>query len=122
MNHRRNVADWYYAGIKNLCVTLPIYLPRENNVYHLFPILSSRRDALQAYLREKGVQTLIHYPIPPYLQECYQEAVANGVLVIPKSGLPTTNQIHEQELSLPIGPTITATEVEQVINAVNSFI
>lgn len=113
VSYRRNVAEMYYEGISNPRVTLPLHLPRENNAYHLFPILSADRDSLQAFLKERGIQTLIHYPIPPHKQECY--ARWNGM------SLPITERIHAEELSLPIGPTIKEEEVESVIAAVNAF-
>ena len=90
------------------------------NAYHLFPILSERRDELQAYLKGRGVQTLIHYPIPPHKQDCYRQAIQDGLLVVPKEGLPVTERIHAEELSLPIGPTITDDDVRYVIDAVNA--
>ena len=100
---------------------MPVKLERESNAYHLFPILCGRRDELQAHLKDRGVQTLIHYPIPPHRQECYRQAIKDGLLVLPKGGLPITERIHAEELSLPIGPTITDGEVAAVIAAVNDF-
>lgn len=100
---------------------LPVKLERELNAYHLFPVLCAKRDELQAHLKAKGVQTLIHYPIPPHQQECYRQAIKDGLLVLPKGGLPITERIHAEELSLPIGPTITDDEVAAVIAAVNDF-
>jgi len=121
VERRRDVADMYYEGISNSCVTLPAKLPRLENAYHLFPILCTKRDALQAYLKEAGVQTLIHYPIPPHKQDCYKKAIVDGLLVLPPGGLPITERIHAEELSLPIGPTITDKEVARVIATVNAF-
>ena len=118
---RRDVAVRYYAELDNPLVRLPAELPRPENAYHLFPVLSPRRDELQAFLNERGVQTLIHYPIPPHEQECYRQAIADGLLVLPTGGLPVTERLHREELSLPIGPTITDAEVGEVINAVNAF-
>jgi len=121
VERRCDVADMYYEGLGSLegLVRLPAKLPRGGNAYHLFPILCERRDALLAHLKEAGVQTLIHYPIPPHKQECYKLAIADGLLVLPKDGLPITERIHAQELSLPIGPTITDDEVCEVIEAIN---
>jgi len=121
VERRRDVADAYYAGISNPCVTLPAKLPREQNAYHLFPILCTKRDALQAHLKAAGIQTLIHYPIPPHKQDCYKKALADGLLALPPGGLPITERIHAEELSLPIGPTITDKEVARVIASVNAF-
>ena len=106
----------YYDGIKNPLITLPKRLPDTQNVYHLFPVLCTKRDELQAYLKENGVETLIHYPIPPHKQECYASAPWNIGLQ-----LPVTEQIAAQELSLPIGPAITPEAVSYIIEVINSF-
>ena len=116
--HRQKVAAMYYDGIKNPLITLPTRLPDAQNVYHLFPILvrENKRDELQAYLKENGVETLIHYPIPPHKQECYAKAAWNNGLQ-----LPITEQIAAQELSLPIGPTIQPEDVAYIIDVINKF-
>lgn len=111
--HRKDMAKLYINGINNPLITLPNTLPEEQNVFHLFPILCNRRDELQEYLKEKGIGTVIHYPIPPHKQECYKEWSCIS--------LPITEQIAKQELSLPIGPTITSYEIEHVINSINGF-
>jgi dTDP-4-amino-4,6-dideoxygalactose transaminase len=111
--HRQKIANYYYDHITNPLIKLPKRLPDVNNVYHLFPILCERRDELQTYLSENSVQTLIHYPIPPHQQECYKEW--NNL------SLPITEQIHQQELSLPISPVLPLREVELVIEMVNTF-
>ena len=85
-----------------------------SNVYHLFPVFCERRDELQKYLMEKGIQTQIHYPIPPHQQQCYAEW--NGLR------LPITEKIHQTELSLPISPVLTMEEVNTIIQAVNGFL
>lgn len=119
--HRVKLGTLYNKGINNHLVKLPEIMMPSGNVFHLFPILCERRDELATYLKGKGIQTLIHYPIPPYAQECYKSAIESGMLVLPTDGLPLTDYIHKTELSLPIGPTITETEVCQVIDTVNSF-
>lgn len=113
--HRQQIANYYYKNIDNPLITLPDRLPDEQNVYHLFPILASggRRDALQDYLTQKGIGTLIHYPIPPHKQECYKEWN--------KMSLPITERIANEELSLPIGPVISMEEISDVVSTVNSF-
>ena len=111
--HRQEIAKFYYENINNPLIKLPMRLNDENNVYHIFPVLSERRDELQQYLTENGVQTLIHYPIPPHKQECYQEW--NNL------SLPITERIHFQELSLPISPVMTLNEARQVVALLNSF-
>lgn len=110
----------YYEGIKNPLITLPERLPDEQNVYHLFPILvgENKRDELQAYLKKNGVETLIHYPIPPHKQECYATAEWNR----PKLKLPITEYIADHELSIPIGPTIKADDVGLIIEKINGFL
>lgn len=109
--HRQMIANYYYDHISNPLITLPQRLPDAHNVYHLFPILCERRDELQQYLADKGVQTLIHYPIPPHKQECYREW--NHL------SLPISEQIAAQELSLPISPVMTMEEVETVVSLLN---
>ena len=115
--HRKAMAKLYYEGIKNPLITLPNRLADEQNVYHLFPIFCERRDELQAYLKENGVGTVIHYPIPPFKQECYEKETWN----IPQLNLPITEKIHDTELSLPIGPTITKEEIQTIIEVVEKF-
>lgn len=120
--HRQLVAAYYYDQFEKLSdeLALPSRLPDANNVYHIFPILigNGMRDALRNHLEKSGVGTLIHYPIPPHLQKCY---CGKGILKLPESGLPVTEQIAAQELSLPIGPAITLDEASQVVCAVRSF-
>ena len=117
--HRKEVAHMYYEGIKNPLVTLPDLLPDEQNAYHLFPILvaGGMRDALHDYLELNDVGTVIHYPIAPHKQECY----ANEEWNMPQLSLPITEKIADEELSLPIGPAITAEEVKEVITLINAF-
>lgn len=117
--HRKEVAHYYYNHINNPLITLPDLLPDDQNVYHLFPILvgEGKRDALHDYLEKNGVGTVIHYPIAPHKQECYAQAVWN----MPLLSLPITERIADEELSLPIGPTIKKEEVEYVVNCVNNF-
>lgn len=116
-DHRRVMAKLYYDGIKNPLITLPDRLNDDQNVYHLFPIFCERRDELQAYLWANGVGTVIHYPIPPFKQECYSKETWNT----PQLSLPITEKIHDMELSLPIGPTITGQEISFIINTLNLF-
>lgn len=115
--HRQQMAKLYYEGIKNPLITLPDHLDDAQNVYHLFPIFCERRDELQAYLKENGVGTVIHYPIPPFKQECYAKEEWN----MPQLSLPITEKIHDAELSLPIGPTISIEEVLKVVDIINYF-
>jgi dTDP-4-amino-4,6-dideoxygalactose transaminase len=100
---RKEVAKKYIEGIKNSKIILPIVPNYNNNVFHIFPIRAKRRDELQNYLTENEIQTIIHYPIPPHKQECYREW--NSLL------FPISEQIHDEELSLPMSPTLTNEQV-----------
>ena len=111
--HRQEIANYYYDHIQNPSIKLPKRLPDANNVYHIFPILCERRDELQKYLTENGVQTLIHYPIPPHQQECY--------LKWNNLSLPITEQIHQQELSLPISPVMGVEESQCLCELINQY-
>ena len=117
--HRKEVAHYYYEHLNNPLVTLPDLLPDAQNAYHLFPILVSggKRDALHDYLEQNGVGTVCHYPIAPHKQECYAKEAWNT----PQLSLPITERLADEELSLPIGPTITLEEVAQVVNLINQF-
>lgn len=110
---RQKLAAFYYEHINNPLITLPTQIIDENNVYHQFPIFCERRDELQTYLAENGVQTLIHYPIPPHKQECYAEWNQRSY--------PITERIHNQELSIPMNQVVTLEEAEIVVNVLNSF-
>ena len=111
---RQKLAAFYYTHIQNPLITLPKRLDDENNVYHQFPIFCEHRDELQDYLKEKRIETLIHYPIPPHQQECYQEW--NHL------SYPITEKIHAQELSIPMNQVIPVEVAEKVVTALNSFI
>lgn len=119
MAQRRAVADAYTRGINNPLIALPTQAFQasvkgtDSHVWHLYVIRCEHRDELQKHMLDNGVQTLIHYPIPPHKQSAYESL---GSLIFPISEL-----IHEQVLSLPIGPTITAGQVDRVIAACNSF-
>lgn len=110
---RRAIAKIYNEGINNPMVTLPVRLEDAQNVYHLFPIFCEHREELQTYLERQGIQTLIHYPIPPHKQECYSQW--NSL------SLPVTEKIHRQELSLPISPVMTPDEANEVVRAINAY-
>jgi len=114
-NHlRQQVAAYYYDNITNPLITMPNRLPDENNVYHLFPVLCERRNELQQHLTENGIQTLIHYPIPPHKQECY-----GGIWR--DLHLPITERLAEQELSLPISQVMSGDEVKEIVRLINAF-
>ena len=118
---RQQVAAYYYDNINNSLITLPKRLPDTENVYHLFPILlqnKEQREALQAYLAENGVGTVIHYPIPPHLQECY----ANHPSLQGRAGERlVTEFLANAELSLPMSPTMTLEEAVEVVRLINAW-
>lgn len=123
---RQAIADYYYDHIDNPLVELPVRLPHENNVYHLFPILVGGdevglRDKLQKYLEENGVGTVIHYPIPPHLQECYQNHPSFQGRAGDRLVLPITEMLADCELSLPISPCMTREQVEYVVKIINDY-
>ncbi|WP_288374858.1 DegT/DnrJ/EryC1/StrS family aminotransferase [uncultured Chryseobacterium sp.] len=111
---RKSIAKKYIAGISNPKLILPENPADVNeHVWHLFVIRTENRDALQKYLTENGIQTLIHYPIPPHQQQAYKEWN--------ELSFPISEKIHEEVLSLPISPVMTEEEVEKVIAIVNRF-
>ncbi len=131
---RKAIAGYYYSHISNPLIQLPgidawaqvnplyglffaqdtgLLIHDEPCVYHVFPVLCQERDALKNYLQEKGIGTMIHYPIPPHKQPCYR--------AWHRKRLPITEQIHDQELSIPCNQTMTQEEVEQVCEAINMF-
>lgn len=117
---RAEIAARYCREIANPAVTLPAEDVRREtgdgklgNVWHVYPVRTERRDEFQAYLTEKGIQTVIHYPIPPHRQPAYTEW--HGL------SLPITEKIHETIISLPISPVMTDEEVSEVIAAVNAW-
>lgn len=114
---RQELAAYYYENIKNPLINLPARIADENNVYHQFPIFCERRDELQKFLADNGVQTLIHYPIPPHHQECYEKESWNT----PRLSLPITEKIHEQELSIPMNQVVSMDEAKIVVDVLNSF-
>ena len=113
--HRKEIAQYYYEHINNHLITLPDLLPDEQNVYHLFPVLvgEGKRDLLHDYLENNGVGTVCHYPVAPHKQVCYKEW--NDL------SLPITERLAKEELSLPIGPSITPREAEMVVELINAF-
>ena len=112
-DRRRQIARRYIKQMNNPLVQMPCVHTWLGHVFHLFTVRCERRDDLQNHLSAMGVQTLIHYPIPPHKQEAYSEW--NHL------SLPITERIHSQILSLPISPVMTDEEVKVVIESVNSF-
>ena len=110
---RREIAKIYRENIKNEKIVLPKPYKEESHVWHLFVIRTKDRDKLQEYLKIKGIQTLIHYPIPPHKQNAYKEW--NNL------SFPITEQIHREVLSLPISPVMSKEEAFCVVQALNEF-
>ena len=110
---RMEIAAIYNNGIRNPLITIPSEAPREQNVYHIFPVFTPYREELKKYLEDNGVQTLIHYPIPPHKQKCMPQW--SGM------SLPVTENIHRTELSLPISPVLTTDEARKIVELINNW-
>lgn len=110
---RKKVARYYIEHITNSEIITPIVKDWDAHVFHIFTIRTRKRDELQKYLSDNGVQTIIHYPIPPHKQECYKEW--NNLC------FPITEQIHDEELSLPMSPVLENYEIEEVVRLLNGF-
>lgn len=111
---RREIAKRFINEINNPTIVLPEYPSDENeHVWHVFVIRSEKRDELQAYLTENGIQTLIHYPIPPHKQQAYKEWN--------ELSFPISEKIHDEVLSFPISPVMSEDEIKQIIEVVNKF-
>lgn len=110
---RRDNAHYYIQHISNPAVSVPSEDYWQNSVFHIFPLLSPRRDELKQYLLDNGVQTDIHYPIPPHKQQAYKEWN--------EMSLPITERIHREELSLPVSQVLTDEERERIVELINNF-
>lgn len=108
---RKDIARYYLDNIKNTGIRMTRCADRDN-VYHIFPVFCDCRDSLQQYLADKGIQTMIHYPIPPHKQQCY--AQWNGM------SIPVTEKIHREELSIPLNQTLTDAEVETIAETLSN--
>ncbi|KFZ29206.1 aminotransferase [Pseudidiomarina atlantica] len=113
VERRRKIAQYYLQNINNQFVDLPYSGNQESHVWHLFVIRSKSRTAIQAHLKREGVNTMIHYPIPPHKQEAmkYYQNIE----------LPITESIHKEVLSIPMGPQLTVEEAERIASALNKF-
>ncbi len=110
---RRSVASRYLQEIKNPYIQLPVEANFEEHVFHLFVVRSANRSALQEHLQSHGVQSLIHYPVPPHKQMAYSSW--NHL------SLPITEKIHQEVLSLPLSSVMDTEEISQVISVVNGY-
>ncbi|EOJ9649212.1 MULTISPECIES: DegT/DnrJ/EryC1/StrS family aminotransferase [Enterobacter] len=110
---RQEIAQYYIKNINNPLISLPKYNAVENHVWHLFVIMTPEREKLQAYLLENNVSTLIHYPLPPHKQKAYSS--------LNQVSLPVTEKIHKEVLSLPLDPTMEYSDLDKIINLINTF-
>jgi dTDP-4-amino-4,6-dideoxygalactose transaminase len=110
---RRRVARRYRDGIRHAQIRLPAVTREEQHAWHLFVVRCTRRDALQRHLHARGIHTLVHYPVPPHRQPAYPS--------LRHAPLPLTERLHDEVLSLPIGPTLRDDAVERVIEACCAF-
>jgi len=110
---RKKIAKRYLSEINNNKIDLPICNNFNNHVFHLFVIRTENRDKLQEYLNSYGIQTVIHYPIPPHKQKALQE--------FNHLSLPITEKIHQEVLSLPMSSVLTDEEITHVIITLNSY-
>jgi dTDP-4-amino-4,6-dideoxygalactose transaminase len=113
-DQRRKIAQHYDQYIKNPLIILPRHPINENeHVWHLYVIRSVERDKLQEYLNANGIQTLIHYPIPPHKQDAYKKWK--------DLSFPITEAIHQEVLSLPISSVLGENEMKQIVTVLNGF-
>jgi len=110
---RKKIAYFYLKNIKNDKIILPTSIDEKSHVWHLFVIRTDNRELLQEFLLEKGIQTLIHYPIPPHKQNAYKQWNSQDYLI--------TETIHNQVLSLPIGSFLNEEQLKYVTDMLNEF-
>ena len=110
---RRKAANYYLQNIKIPSIILPTVINEKGHVWHLFVISTTKRVDLQKYLSDNGIQTLIHYPIPPYKQEAY--AASNNLT------FPITEQIHKEVLSLPLSAVVSEEELDYITMKINNY-
>ncbi len=113
---RQQIAGWYDSALRGIGdLVLPVVAPGATHVYHLYVIRTKSRDQLQDFLAKQGIGTLIHYPLPPHLQEAYSH------LGLKKGDFPITEEIAETVLSIPLWPGMQQGNVEEVATAIRSF-
>ena len=110
---REEVANVYLNNITNSKIILPTVVDSSSHAWHLFTVRTQEREKLQQFLLEKGVQTLIHYPIPPHKQNAYKEW--NNL------SFPLTETIHNEILSLPIGSFLSPNQIQYITKVLNEF-
>lgn len=111
IKYRREIANYYLTHIKHENITLPIQREYDNHVWHVFVISTTKRDALQKYLLDNGIQTLIHYPIPPHKQKAYNEWENDKY--------PISEKIHKEVLSLPISAVQSLDDTKKIVASLN---
>ena len=112
-DNRRVIANYYVEYINNDKICLPKYNGSKSHVFHVFVIRCKKRTELQEYLLKNGIQTVIHYPIPPHKQK--------ALLEYAYLKLPITEQIHDEVLSLPISPVQTSADTQKIVSILNQF-
>lgn len=115
IEYRSLIAEKYRSEIKNPKIKLPKLKDDMTHVWHVFALMTEDRDVLQRYLFDHGIKTLIHYPIPPHLQESL------SYLGFMKGDYPKSEQLADQELSLPIYNGMPLDEVDYLIDVINKF-
>ena len=117
---RQEIAGRYCAEIRNPLVRVtPVPANPKSHAWHVFPIFCETRDELQRFLKERGVETLIHYPIPPHQQEAFDGVLSRGELRY--GPLPIAEKLAKTELSIPMGPGMTDEQVAYVVESINAF-
>jgi dTDP-4-amino-4,6-dideoxygalactose transaminase len=112
-DRRREISKFYRENIKNPNLILPAAAVESAHVWHLFVVRVDNRDEFQKYMRENGIETLIHYPTAPHKQDAYSE--------LKDKSLPITEKIHDEVVSLPISPVMTDSDVEKVTEVCNGW-
>ncbi|WP_086270370.1 DegT/DnrJ/EryC1/StrS family aminotransferase [Campylobacter devanensis] len=110
---RKEIAQYYLQNIKNPLISLPQTYSENSHVWHLFVVRVKNRARFQNYLNDNGIQTIIHYPIPPHKQECYKE--------LNHLSFKITEQIHSEIISIPISPVMSDSQIQKVVEVVNEF-
>uniref|UniRef100_UPI004048107C DegT/DnrJ/EryC1/StrS family aminotransferase n=1 Tax=Flavobacterium sp. TaxID=239 RepID=UPI004048107C len=110
---RRAIAKRYLTEIKNKKIILPFWDESDNHVFHLFVIRTENREQLANYLKESGIETMIHYPIAPHHQEALKD--------MKSMCFPITEKIHDEVLSIPLNSSLTNGEVNKIIKVINGF-
>lgn len=112
---RIQIAKQYYNGIKNSLIKMPEIREKATQVFHLFVVRVEERKRFQDYLKQKGIDTQIHYPIPPHLSKCYENYEWSKVK------LPITERYADEIVSLPLYNGMTVEEIRYVIEVINKF-